>query len=198
MVNKSVEDHQETAMDVDENSTMQQALMNELRMKVQCDDVEGYLETYNQLNGQLPAGEVQSLLGDLCMSACELGHTSILAVTRQHCGINLPTVVDSITNHGLIHAAAAQNNGDTIRWLAGVGVNVDHADAAGRVALHAAAENGNLEAVAILAQDFNADIFIKDNWNISPVALAQECGHLHVVNWLRDWRIQNTTAPTRM
>uniref|UniRef100_A0A1B6DQU4 glutaminase n=1 Tax=Clastoptera arizonana TaxID=38151 RepID=A0A1B6DQU4_9HEMI len=76
------------------------------------------------------------------------------------------------------------------------GLDMTLADYDGRTALHLAAAEGHLDCVKFMLEQCNVPYGPKDRWGNTPLNEAMTFGRVQVVNFLKQWALNNPESPT--
>lgn len=83
-----------------------------------------------------------------------------------------------------LYVAASHDQGQVVRYLVSVSVNVNCTDLSGFTPLHAAARDGSLDVARILIQDGEAHKNPRDDFGMTPLASAAVAGSPAMVSYL--------------
>ncbi|KAL1520823.1 hypothetical protein AB1Y20_022385 [Prymnesium parvum] len=98
-------------------------------------------------------------------------------------------VLSTVAEAAFVITIARQGDVDKLREIHGSGFNLSVADNDGRTALHAAAEEGNLDVVRFLVKEAKVDVSHVDKWGRTPLDEAHSRRSKDVVAFLMMERV---------
>ncbi|KAF5828008.1 ankyrin repeat-containing domain protein [Dunaliella salina] len=113
--------------------------------------------------------------------AVRMGHSEIIEVLKEH---NAKLGMDEGKTVGIITEAVIAGDLPQLRSLLSIGVEATWGDHDGRTPMHFAAEEGNIAAVEVLAEEGNACVDALDRFNRTPADYARKAGNGAIVEFL--------------
>ena len=120
--------------------------------------------------------------GTALMRAVDSGQTSTVEIFLNH---NVETNCLDDLGRGLLHSAAANENGTIVRLLIDLGLDKNAQDKKGRTPLHDASRHGQPE-IAKLLLDLGANPYITDESERTPWTVAWQNGKINVMRVLEE------------
>lgn len=143
----------------------------------------GTFDTMRWLANQGARGDVKNIVGNLVIHyAAQWGSLDKVKFCVETLGLELDA--KGQCDHTPLLNAARGGKIDTMQWLVDQGAKKDARASSGNMAIHFAAQSGNLDAVKFCVEKLKQSLEAQSRLSGTPLLHAAHCGDLKTVRWL--------------